>query len=103
MYIQPISTRKENAGVTLSTNEDTLSRKTRTLLAKAILPREEDYMLYHLDFHIEYPASMSQKDLFSIFAREAEAATAWRALGTGLSCLENMRGEQPGHPTRAAF
>ena len=31
-------------------------------------------MLYHLDFHIEYPASMSQKDLFSIWAREADAA-----------------------------
>jgi hypothetical protein len=32
-------------------------------------------MLYHLDFHIEYPAFMSQKDLFSIWAREAEAAS----------------------------
>src|SRR5689334_1979415 len=31
-------------------------------------------MLYHLDFHVEYPASMSQKDLFSVWAREAEAA-----------------------------
>ena len=31
-------------------------------------------MLYHLDFHVEYPASMSRKDLFSIWAREAEAA-----------------------------
>jgi muconolactone D-isomerase len=31
-------------------------------------------MLYHLDFHIEYPTSMSQKDLFSIVAREAVVA-----------------------------
>ncbi len=29
-------------------------------------------MLYHVDFHVEYPASMSQRDLFSIWAREAE-------------------------------
>jgi hypothetical protein len=27
-------------------------------------------MLYHLDFDIEYPASMSQKDLFSIWVRK---------------------------------
>ena len=31
-------------------------------------------MLYHADFHIEYPASMPQRDFFSIWAREAEAA-----------------------------
>src|SRR5512139_1711297 len=42
--------------------------------AKPTLTKEEEYMLYHLDFHIEYPASMSQKDLFSIWVREAEAA-----------------------------
>lgn len=33
-------------------------------------------MLYDADFHIEYPASMSQKDFFSIWAREAQAALA---------------------------
>ena len=38
-------------------------------------------MLYHLDFHIEYPASMSQKDLFSIWAREAEAALGAKKAG----------------------
>jgi muconolactone D-isomerase len=38
-------------------------------------------MLYHLDFHIEYPASMSQKDLFSIFAREAEVALGAKKAG----------------------
>ena len=35
-------------------------------------------MLYHIDFHIEYPASMSQKDFFSIWAGEAEAALGAR-------------------------
>jgi hypothetical protein len=35
-------------------------------------------MLYHVDFHIEYPASMLQKDFFSIWAREAEAADSTR-------------------------
>jgi muconolactone D-isomerase len=31
-------------------------------------------MLYHLDFQVEYTANMSQHDLFSIWAEEAEAA-----------------------------
>jgi muconolactone D-isomerase len=49
-------------------------------------------MLYHADFHIEYPASMSQKELFTIWAREAEAALGakkagvvigiWKCVGT---------------------
>ena len=49
-------------------------------------------MLYHADFHIEYPASMSQKDFFSIWGREAEAALGakkagvvidiWKCVGT---------------------
>ena len=38
-------------------------------------------MLYHADFHIEYPASMSQKDFFSIWTREAEAALAAKKAG----------------------
>ena len=38
-------------------------------------------MLYHVDFHIEYPASMSQKDFFSIWAREAEAALGAKKAG----------------------
>jgi muconolactone delta-isomerase len=38
-------------------------------------------MLYHLDSHIEYPASMSPKDLFSIWAREAEAALGAKKAG----------------------
>jgi muconolactone delta-isomerase len=38
-------------------------------------------MLYHLDFRVEYPASMSQKDLFSIWAREAEAALGAKKAG----------------------
>jgi muconolactone delta-isomerase len=49
-------------------------------------------MLYHADFHIEHPASMSQKDFFSIWAREAQAALGakkaglvldiWKCVGT---------------------
>ena len=38
-------------------------------------------MLFHLDFHVEYPASMSQKDLFSIWAREADAALGAKKAG----------------------
>ncbi|HXS06966.1 MAG TPA: muconolactone Delta-isomerase family protein [Rhizomicrobium sp.] len=38
-------------------------------------------MLYHLDFRVEYPASMSQKDLFSIWAREAESAIGAKKAG----------------------
>jgi len=49
-------------------------------------------MLYHADFHIEYPQSMSQQEFFSIWAREAEAALGakkagvvidiWKCVGT---------------------
>jgi muconolactone delta-isomerase len=42
---------------------------------------EERKMLYHVDFHIEYPASMSQKAFFSIWAREAEAALGAKKAG----------------------
>jgi len=38
-------------------------------------------MLYHLDFRVEYPASMSQKELFSIWAREAESAIGAKKAG----------------------
>src|SRR6201988_3904583 len=38
-------------------------------------------MLYHADFQIEYPASMSQKDFFSVWAREAEAALGAKKAG----------------------
>jgi hypothetical protein len=38
-------------------------------------------MLYHVDFRIEYPASMSQKDFFSIWAREAEAGLGAKKAG----------------------
>ena len=38
-------------------------------------------MLYHLDFRVEYPASMSQKELFSIWTREAEAAIGAKKAG----------------------
>lgn len=49
-------------------------------------------MLYLLDFHVEYPATMSQKELFSIWARETDAALGakqagvvvdlWKCVGT---------------------
>jgi muconolactone D-isomerase len=49
-------------------------------------------MLYLLDFHIEYPATMAQKELFSIWAREADVALGakkagmvvdlWKCVGT---------------------
>jgi muconolactone delta-isomerase len=48
---------------------------------KAIPPKEERQMLYHADFHVEYPASMSQKDFFSIWAGEAEAALGAKKAG----------------------
>ncbi len=38
-------------------------------------------MLFHLDFNVEYPDSMSQKDLFEIWAREAEAALGAKEAG----------------------
>jgi muconolactone delta-isomerase len=41
----------------------------------------ENHMLYHLDFQVEYSAAMSQKDLFSIWAREADAALGAKKAG----------------------
>lgn len=38
-------------------------------------------MLYHLDFHVEYPDTMSQKELFNIWAKEADAALAAKSAG----------------------
>jgi muconolactone delta-isomerase len=38
-------------------------------------------MLYHVDFHFEYPASMSQKDFLSIWPREAEAGLGAKKAG----------------------
>lgn len=38
-------------------------------------------MLFHADFHIEYPASMSQKDFFTTWAQEAEAALGAKKAG----------------------
>ena len=38
-------------------------------------------MLFHLDFHIEYPATMTQKELFAIWAKEADAALEAKAAG----------------------
>jgi muconolactone D-isomerase len=38
-------------------------------------------MLYHLLFNVEYPAIMSQKDLFRIWTREADAALGAKKAG----------------------
>ncbi len=38
-------------------------------------------MLYLLDFNVEYPDSMSQKDLFRIWAKEADAALGAKEAG----------------------
>ncbi|MGD1703182.1 muconolactone Delta-isomerase [Dapis sp. BLCC M229] len=49
-------------------------------------------MLYHLDFRVEYPATMSQEELFTIWSEEADAAMSakeagivvnlWKCVGT---------------------
>lgn len=38
-------------------------------------------MLYLLDFHVEYSAMMTQKELFTIWAREADAALGAKQAG----------------------
>ena len=38
-------------------------------------------MLYLLDFHVEYPADMSQNQLFEIWSREADAAFGAKEAG----------------------
>jgi muconolactone D-isomerase len=38
-------------------------------------------MLYLLDFQVEYPATMSQKDLFTVWAQEADAALGAKKAG----------------------
>jgi muconolactone delta-isomerase len=38
-------------------------------------------MLYHLDFQVEYPAQMSQQDLFKIWIEEANAALGAKEAG----------------------
>jgi muconolactone D-isomerase len=38
-------------------------------------------MLYLLDFRVEYPAEMSQRQLFTIWAKEAEAALGAKKAG----------------------
>lgn len=38
-------------------------------------------MLFHLDFRVEYPAAMEQKDLFAIWAEEADVALGAKQAG----------------------
>jgi muconolactone delta-isomerase len=42
---------------------------------------KEGTMLYLLDFHIEYPATMSQKEFFSVLLKEAETALSAKKAG----------------------
>jgi muconolactone delta-isomerase len=49
-------------------------------------------MLYHLDFHVEYPDNMTQQELFAVWSEEADAALGakqqgvvvdlWKCVGT---------------------
>lgn len=48
----------------------------------AAQPKEgETSMLFHLDFHVEYSAEMTQNDLFAIWAEEAGAALGAKDVG----------------------
>ncbi|MGD2182914.1 muconolactone Delta-isomerase [Lusitaniella coriacea] len=38
-------------------------------------------MLYHLDFHVEYPAGMSQQELLAIWSEEADVALGAKQAG----------------------
>ena len=38
-------------------------------------------MLFHLDFNVEYPGTMSQQELFAIWAEEAKAALGAKEAG----------------------
>ncbi|WP_083389493.1 muconolactone Delta-isomerase family protein [Trichormus sp. NMC-1] len=38
-------------------------------------------MLYHLDFHVEYPEDMTQRELFAIWSEEADAALQAKSAG----------------------
>lgn len=46
----------------------------KTLLGKLAV-------LYHLDFHVEYPENMTQQELFAIWREEAEAALQAKSAG----------------------
>lgn len=51
-------------------------------------------MLYHLDFHVSYPADMSQSELFAIWSEEADTALQAKAEGTVVDlwkCLGTRR------------
>jgi muconolactone D-isomerase len=38
-------------------------------------------MLYHLDFHVEYPDDMNQQELFAIWSEEADTALQAKQVG----------------------
>ncbi len=56
-------------------------------------------MLFHVDFHVEYGAKMSQQDLFAIWSREAEAALGAKQAGVVVDlwkCVGERRVISPG-------
>lgn len=38
-------------------------------------------MLYHLDFHVEYPDNMTQQELFTVWSEEVNAALQAKQAG----------------------
>ncbi|MEB3343745.1 muconolactone Delta-isomerase family protein [Okeania sp.] len=42
-------------------------------------------MLYHLDFRVQYPPTMSQEELFTIWSEEADAAMGAQKAGVVLN------------------
>jgi muconolactone D-isomerase len=38
-------------------------------------------MLYHLDFHVEYPDNMNQQELFALWSEEADVALQAKEAG----------------------
>ena len=54
-------------------------------------------MLYLLDFKVEYPAAMSQKDLFRIWAKEADAALGAKEAGVVVDRSEEHTSELQSH------
>ena len=66
---------------------------SRVLIAqpKQLCQMGKHHMLYHADFHIEYPPSMSQKEFFSIWARRGRSSVGREEGRTGRRHLEMCR------------
>jgi hypothetical protein len=44
--------------------------------------------LYLIDFHVEYPATMTQKELFTIWEREADVALGAKVAGVDVPIMK---------------